>query len=310
MTSPTIATSLRLGLRAAAREGWLLPVAALVALVRSVATLPAVAVAAALVIEGAGAAARLHPFSLVAPLRGAAAVFGSPRFLALVGGLWLAGSVLAGLLRVLLLSGVLPTLGASAAGTDASGRFAPGVAWGFPRQLATWLLSLLADAVVLGYLAVVAVAAARVAGGPGRAVHPVLLAGSAALALVVGLLGLAASRVLGDAAAARAALLDEAAPRAFAGATRRLLARPGTFVLAGLGLAFAGAAVGAVLQPATAAVAALSGRVSGAVLLGPQLMLALLGVLATAAIDLGWLATVSVLACGRDGAGAGPRVSA
>jgi hypothetical protein len=307
--TPGIGASLRLGIRATAREGWLLPVAAAIALVRSISTLPAFAVAAALALEGAGAAARLRPFSLVAPLEGGEAVLTSPRFLALVAGLWLAGTAVAGLLRVLFLAGALPTLAASMAGVDPTRRFAAGVLWGFPRQLGTWLLAVLAELGALGYLVAAAIVAGRLVPVHQEGLRPLLLAFAGGLALSAGAAGLVASRVLGDAAAARAAILDELPAHAFAGAVRRFLVRPGAFVLAGLALAFAGAAVGSLLQPATGAIGALAGRVQGPVLLGPQLMLALLAALGAAAVEVAWLATVSALAC-ADVAGGGPRVSA
>lgn len=304
-----MAASLRLGLRAAAREAWLLPVAAAIALVRALATLPAFAVAAALALEGAGAAARLRPFSLTAPMEGGEAVLTSPRFLALVGGLWLSGTVVAGLLRVLFLAGALPTLGASLAGADPTRRFAAGALWGFPRQLGTWLLAVLADLGALGYLVATAIVAGRLVAVHQEGLQPLLLACAGGLALSAGLAGMVASRVLGDVAAARAAILDEPPARAFAGAVRRFVVRPGAFLLAGLALAFAGAAVSSVLQPATGAVAGLAGRVHGSILLGPQLMLALLAALGTAAVEVAWLATVSALACAELDE-RGPRLSA
>jgi hypothetical protein len=60
-----------MGVRAAARELWLLPVAALVAFIRSASMLPALAVGVALPLEGGALAMRLHPYSITAPLEGA-----------------------------------------------------------------------------------------------------------------------------------------------------------------------------------------------------------------------------------------------
>lgn len=296
-----------MGVRAAVREGWLLPVAAVVAIVRAFATVPAFAVASALLMEGAGRASRQQPFSFTAPLEGAATVAASPRFLALVGGLWIAGVLLAGLLRVLFLAGALPTLGARLAGVDATRRFAPGVAWGFPRQLGTWLVGGVADLAALGYLLAVAGAIGRIGAVAEKPIPAVVLAAAGALALGLGLAGLVVSRVLGDAAAARAAILGEGPARAWAGAARRLIGRPGGFTLAGISVVLAGVAMSAALQPATGIVSSVADRVDGVLVLGPQLMLALLAVLGTAAVDLAWLATVSALACAEV---AEPRVSA
>jgi hypothetical protein len=286
-----------MGLRAAAREAWLLPVASVVAVVRSLATTPALAVGLALVVEGAGRASRLRPLSLTAPLDGAAAVFVSPRFAMLVGGLWGAGTLLSGLLRVLFLSGALPTLGARLGGHDATRRFAPGVAWGFPRMLGTWLLAGLVDLAAGGYLLAVGVAVVRLATARELAFPPALLAVAGALALSLAVMGLVVGRVLGDVAAARAGILGEGPAVAFAEATRRFLGRPGGLTLAGISVGVAAAAASALLRPATAVLSTLADRVDGWVALGPQLMLGLFAVLAAAAVDVAWLATVGALAC-------------
>ncbi len=300
MSPPPLGTSISAGLRAAAREGWLLPVSALLSVLRSAATVPALAVAVLLPLEGAAAAARRSPLSLTAPLEGAWAVMGSTRYLALVGGLLLAGTLAAALLRVLFLAGALPTLGASMAGVDATRSFAPGVAWGFPRQLATWTLAALADLGAVAYLTVGVAAAIWAVGGGTGAGHPVLLAVLGALVLATGLAAIVASRVVGDAAAARCAILGEGAAQSFAGATRRLLERPGAFLIGGLVAALAGLAATAALQPAAGILGTLGGRLDGVALLGPRWMLATLAALAAAAVDLAWLATIGALACGED----------
>jgi hypothetical protein len=309
VSSPPLGTSLVLGVRAAAQESWLIPVGALVSFVRTVATAPALAVGAALALEAAAHASALRPFSPTAPLEGAAAVVASPRFLALVGGLLLAGTLLSAALRVLFFAGALPTLGARLAGIDPTRRFAPGVALGLPRQLGTWLLSGLVELTALTYLLAVLAAVARVGGLSNPPFPPVLLAGFGAAALTVAMVGLLLARVLGDAAAARTAILGEGPARAWAGAVRRFLGRPGGFTLAGLLLLATGTAVTAALQPATQIVGGLSGRVDDLLLLGPELMLALVATLGAAAMEVAWLAAVSVLACAEAPAPAS-RVSA
>lgn len=299
MNPPPLGTSISLGLRAAAREGWLLPVSALLSVLRSAAPVPAVAVAVLLPLEGATGAMRRSPFSYKAPFEGAWAVMGSTRYLALVGGLLLAAILVGALLRVLFLAGALPTLGASMAGVDATRRFAPGIAWGLPRQLATWSLAALADLAAAGYV-LVAAAAALGAAGVARAGHPVLLAILGAAVIATGLVLIVAARVVGDAAAARCAILGEGAGMAFAGATRRLLARPGAFLIGGLAVGLAGLAATAALQPAAGILGTLGGRLDGVALLGPQWMLAAFAALAAAAVDLAWLATVGALACAEE----------
>lgn len=295
MTPPPLWTSVRSGLRATAREGWLLPVSALLSVLRSVASVPAFAVAALLPLKGAAAAAHQRPLSITAPIEGALAVIGSGRYQALVGGLLLAAALAGWLVRVLFLAGALPTLGASLAGADATRRFAPGVVWGFPRLLITSLLAGLAGVAAAGYLVAGVAAALATAGTHAR--HPVLLAALGALVLTLGLGGLVAARVVGDVAAARSAILGEGAAGAFAGATRRLLARPGAFILGGVAAALAGLAATAALQPAAGVLGALAGQLEGPTLAGPQLMLGAFAALAAATVDLAWLGTVSVLAC-------------
>lgn len=303
MNSPSLRSAAAMGVRAAAHESWLLPVGGLVAVVRSASAVPAVAAAVALVSAGAERSARLSPSSLTAALEGGAAVLVSPRFHAIVGGLWLAGALLAGILRTCFLAGALPTLGARIAGVDPTRRFAPGVAWGLPRQLATWLLAGAAELAAAGYLLAVLLAAGWIAAHPGQAGSPLLLATVGGAAFSIGLAGLLASRVIGDAAAARTAILGEGPVGALAGATRRLLARPGAFLLGGVAATLAGAVAWGALQPVAGVAAAVREQVDGTVAMGPELMLALLTVLAAAAIDLAWLSTVGTLAC----AGEAPR---
>ena len=286
-----------MGVRAALQEAWLIPVGALISVVRTLATAPAVAVGVALALEGAAQASRLRPLSFTAPLEGAAAVLTSPRYLALVAGLLLAGTLLSATLRVLFLAGALPTLGARLAGGDPTRRFAPGVVQGLPRLLGTWLLGGLVELTAVGYLVAVLAAVTRVAGASSPAYPPALLAALGATALTVAAVGLLLSRVVGDAAAARTAILGERPAQAWAGAVRRVLGRPGGFTLAGLVLLMGGALLTATLQPATRIVSGLSGRVDDLLLLGPELMLALVAALGTAALELAWLSTVSALSC-------------
>lgn len=175
---------------------------------------------------------------------------------------------------------------------------------GLPRQLATWLLSALADVAAAGFMVAGVAAAAMATGAQPR--HQVWSASLGAAVLTIGLAGLVAARVLGDVAAARAAILGEGPARAFAGATRRLMARPGSFLLGGLAATLAGVAVTAALQPAAGVLAAASGRIQGAALVGPQLMLATFASLAAAVVELAWLGTASALAC-AEGDGGGRR---
>jgi hypothetical protein len=122
-----------------------------------------------------------------------------------------------------------------------------------------------------------------------------------AAALVLALLVPVALVPVTDAAVARAGVLAEGPGRAFAGAVRRFVARPGTFVLATILFALAAA----VLPPSieglgSGAIVSAVGRVPALVVAGPQLMLTAFALVAAAAIDLVWLGTVAALACGTD----------
>jgi len=286
-----------MGVRAAGKEAWLLPVGAVVALLRSAALVPALAVGLALPLEGAARAMRERPLSFVAPLEGALAVGTSVRYVALVAGLALTGAALSAVLRVLYLAGALPTLGARLAGDASPRAFAAGVAWSLPRQLATALLAALAELAAAGYLLAATTGVLQAGAGELSMERRLALATLGALALAIGVAGLLVTRVLGDAAAARTAILGERPGAAFAGAARGYLARPGAFTFGGLAFAVATIAVGSLLQPATAVLGQVAERLDGALMLGPQLMLALVAALGAAAVDLGWLGTVSALAC-------------
>jgi hypothetical protein len=302
VTPPTLANALRLGIRALRREPWLLAPGMLIGALRAGAFLPALAVGVLLPLEGAALATAGQPSSLVAPFLGAFAVLSSTRYVALVAGLALAGALLAGVLRVLFLAGALPTLGGRMAGESAPRRFASGVAFGLPRQLATAILGAVAEFIAWGQAAAVLLVALLVIGGPSVR-HPGTLAalGAAACTLAVGTVLFA--RVLGDAAAARTALLGEGPGEAFGGALRRFASRPGAFLLGGLGLLASAAALGAALRPAAAGLGLLALQLDPSVIGGPRLLLAFAAALGAGALDLAWLATVGALACARTAGG-------
>lgn len=296
---PSLFAALGLGLRALAREGWLVPVGAAFAAARRAVLWPAWAVLGVIVARAALLALRGHPLDAAAPLEGVLAVLGSPRLLALAGGLWLSGTLLGAVLRVAWLSGALPTLGGAMAGARGP-RFAAGVAWGFPRVLATAALAFVADVagglfawtVVLGALEVTVSVAGRGGG--------VLLAAAVALALTVAIAVPVALAALGDAAVARAAVRGEGPGPAFAGGVRRLLARPGSFVLAALAFGIAAAVGPASVEGLGGAAAGFARGAHPILLAGPNLVAAFAALLVAAVVDLWRLGTFAVLACGGD----------
>jgi hypothetical protein len=296
---PTLFAALGLGLRALAREPWLLAVGLAVAVARRVAQWPAWAVAWAVIAEGALLAASRNPFDLVAPAGGVLAALTAPRFLALVAGLWLAGSALGAALRVAYLAGALPTLGGAMAGAPGP-RFATGVAFGVPRVLAAAGLGLVLDVAGGLFGWTLALAALRVTAAASRDGGSPLLAAAVALALTLALAVPVALGAVADAAVARAALRQEGPGAAFAATGARFLARPGTFVLAALAFAAAGSFAPGAVEAAGGLLSGFAPQASPVVLLGPSLMLGIAAAVVAAAIDLAWLGTIAALACGDE----------
>jgi len=299
--APSLGAAAALGGRAALRSGWLAAVGLAVALARRALVAPATAVAWALLLSGAVAAARARPFSPAAPLAGALAVLGSPRFLALAFGLWLAASLLGASLRAAYLAGALPTLGGALAGeAHPPPRFATGIAYGFPRVAGTALLGWVLDLTGGLFAGALALGALQVASRAPDSGRPILLAAAAAAALATGVGVALALSVVADAAVARAALRGERPAQALAAAGARVLARPGTFLLAGIVFGVAAALAAGGVQSVGGLATGFARRVDPLLLLGPQLMIGAAGALVAAFLDLWWLGTVSVLAGGEE----------
>jgi hypothetical protein len=275
-------------------------VGALLAALRRAASWPAWVVLAVVVVRAAVAGAAERPFDPAAPARGVLAGLGSPRLAALLLGLWGAGALLGAALRVLWLSGALPTLGAALSGAPREPRFASGVAYAFPRVLAAAALGLAADAGGSLFGIVLALSALRAAALSTGAGGSLLLAAAGALALTLALFVPAATGALVDAAVARAALRAEWPAQAFAGAGRRFLARPGTFLLAACAFSAAGTLAPLSVEGMGSLALGFAQGTDPVLLLGPNLMLAAAALAVGAAVDLWWLGTVSALACGRD----------
>lgn len=293
---PSLFPALGLGLRALGREPWLLAVGVLVALARRAALWPAWAVAWVLLLRAALVALRRNPLDPIAPVEGVLAAFGAPRFLALVGGLWLAGAALGAVLRVAYLAGALPTLGGAMARAPGP-RFAAGVAFGFPRVLGAAALGLVLDVSGGIFGLTLAFEGARITAHASQRGGSPLLAAAVALALTLAVAVPLALSVVTDAAVARAAVRAEGPGTAFAASAARFLARPGTFLLGALVFGFVGAFAPGVVAAAGGLVTGFAQQVNPLVLLGPNLMMALVAALIAAAIDLAWLGTVAALAC-------------
>jgi hypothetical protein len=177
-------------------------------------------------------------------------------------------------------------------------RFAPGVAFGFPRVLAAAALGLVLELSAALFSVTLAGASLwvtlRVAGS---GASPLLAAAvAAALTLAVAVPRIVAP--LADAGVARAAVLGEGPGEAFAAAGARVLARPGTFVLAGLAFGAAALAVSAIVAAAGSALTGFAASASPLVLVGPELMIAAAGATLASGVDLAWLGTIAALSCG------------
>jgi hypothetical protein len=300
--TPTLGAAVRLSALAFRREAWLVALALLVAGLRRAVTWPAAFFAWALVLRAALGAASRQPLDLAAPLGAAAAVVGSARFLGIVGGLWLAGALTAGALRVVWIAGAVPSLGAAMGGRPSGpAGFAEGVASTFVRVLPAAVLgfllelggALFAAAVALGTV-LMAVRASGAAGGEATG-----LAALTALALTLALGVPLALSTVADALVARAALRAEGAATALAGATRRFLSRPGAFLLGAMLFGAAGLAAQLAVQAFGGVATGFARGVPPLALLGPRLWLGVLSAGGAAVVDLLWLGTVAVLSAGR-----------
>jgi hypothetical protein len=294
--APSLRAAIGLALRAAFREPWLIAVAFLVSLMRRAAVWPAWAVATFILGRAVVMAVGRNPVDPFSAFEGVRAVLSSPRFLALVAGLWLAGILLGGLLRVAYLAGALPTLGASMAGAP-GGRFATGIAFGFPRVLAAAALALALDLAGALYGATLVGAALRITVSVAGSGASPLLAAAVALALTLALLVPIALSTAGDVVVARAAVLSEGPGEALAAGAGRFLARPGTFVLAALAFAAAGLIIPGAIAGAGSVAMGFATLANPLVQLGPRLMVAVAVAVTAAAVDLVWLGTVAALAC-------------
>jgi len=293
---PTLFAALGMSLKAVVRSPSLVTAGLGVGLLSRALGWPAFAVAWALVLEAGALALRARPLDPGAAVQAVWTLVTSLPFVTLVGGLWLTALVARGLLRVAWLAGALPQLAGEMAGAPGP-RFAPGVAYGFARVLPAAALGLVADVTGAGFAVALLVAALRVAGHAAELGGSVGLAAATALALVLALAVPLALSAWVDAAVARAALRGEHPGVAFAGATRRFLARPGTFVLAALAFAILGVMGPAIVQGFSGISTGFAPGVNPLVLAGPSLMFAAFGALVASALDLGWLGTVAALAC-------------
>jgi hypothetical protein len=299
---PTLGQALRLGVGGLARAPWLFAAGLLVALAGSALLWPAWAAGWAILVRAAVLAAQASPLDPLAALAGVAAAASSPRFVALVLALLLAGVALGWTLRVAFVAGAVPALAGASAGDGGTPRFAAGLAYGFPRVLAASVLGLLLRAGAWGFAIAIGIAALRISGAAAGEGGSPWLAAAVAAALTLAVLVPLALGAVADVAIARAALLGDGPGEALAAAADRFAARPGTFVLAALAFAAAGAAGALSIQAMGSLATGFAGGLHPLVAAGPSLMIAAAGALVAAAIDLAWLGTAAALGCAGEDA--------
>jgi hypothetical protein len=293
---PTVLQALRRAARATAANLWLAPVGLVVGVVRGLAALPAQLFAVAILQLAASSwGMRIGP--LRAPgtsLDGVLVAATSPRFVGIALGLWLAGLLISAVVRVGYLAGALATLGRDLAGAPPARAFAPAFAFGVAGLLPAAGLAFAVELGASAALAGAAVGAAIVARG--APVHPVVGAAVAAAALAGAALASVVAGAVADATLARAAIRGDPPLRALARAAWRVGRRPAAFVAVALAATAAQLVFGGSAE-ALAAVAAGAGPTHPLVLLGPQLMVAVLGMLVAVLAELWRLAAVAILAC-------------
>ncbi len=286
------------GFRAVASEPWIAVLGMGVALFRGALALPGTAFVVALswmasreVIERGGSPGAV----LGAVLR----VWNSPRFLFIAIGLWLAGLLLWGALRVAWVAGAVPVAAWRLSGCRGEEpRFAPGAAWRFHRVLPAAVAALLLDllgkvmllAAALGVLAV----GARVQGSS----SPGASAFVAAFALAATAFLASSLSAAGDVAVARASIAGEGAGRAIRNAFGSFLGRPAAFLAALIAVWLAAALATGSAQGVLGALGAVARAGPPSLQLFPQLLVAVAAALLAAAAELWRLSAVGVLALG------------
>ena len=293
---PRVLQALSLSARAVGRALWLAPVGFLITFLARAATAPAGLFVGAMAVRGAWAsgAPGADPASVAG---GVVTALTAPRTVLTALGLWLAGLLLRGALRVLWLAGAVPTLGEALSGRQAPA-FAAGASWGYRRVLGTALLGALLEAAAAGSALGAAVAAGaltvRLAGRGGHAGAALLVALALTAAVAVPL----AAGLLADAALSRAALRAEGPATAFVAAAVRLGHRPAAFAAVAMGVGLGVLVIGGSADLlAGTAVQAVAARVPPALLVVPELAAAVVGAMAAALMELWRLGAVAALAC-------------
>ncbi len=286
-----------MGARASGRSSWLVAPGLLVAFLRTALGWPLPFFALAL--AGAGVSSRLQHESLrpVAVVASAVEALTAPRSLFTLAGLWAAGILVAAVLRVAWMAGALPALGVHLARNPRpESGFAEGVAFGFAPMLGTAALGLVVELTAQVYAWCVYLSAALVAlrGGGGQ---PTLSALLAAAALVTAVAAPIFASLVADAALARNALAGDTPTRAIAVGARRVVLRPGAFVLSTFVLGVAGTVILGAAETMETAVLGVAGGAPHWLALGPRLLATTIAAALATLLELWRLGTIAALAC-------------
>jgi hypothetical protein len=295
---PTVGQALGAGFRATAGEIWVAGLGIAVTFARGLLALPAMAFLTALswltVVGVASRGGGLDEIGLSLARIGV-----STRSRSILVGLWLAGLLLWGALRVAWVSGAMPLLAWRLAGRRGEPpTFAAGAAWRFHRVLpvaiAALVLGLAGQSMILaGVVGTVAIAGpAQVSSSPG--VVAFVTAGALIAAIVIA----TSLSVLGDVAVARAGMAGEGPWLALTRAARSFLERPAALLVAVLAVWLATAlAIGSV----QGFLGALAGTLRGgprALLVFPEMALAAVAAILASAAEMWRLSAVGALALG------------
>jgi hypothetical protein len=263
VTRTSVGVALRASFRAVRSESWIGVAGMVVALLRGALALPFTAFVFAVTWLAVREAA-LRGGRLEGVLAAVAGVWASPRARSIAIGLWLAGVLLWGALRVAWVAGAMPAVAWQLSGRPGPRpRNASGVAWRFAQVLPVAAVALLLDLagralVLLAFGGAFAIGIPVQRGG-GSAAAAFVAAAGLTTALFLG----ACLSVAGDAAVARASMSGEGPGRALAGALLAVGRRPAAFLAAVVTVAIAFAL-------ATGSVEAVLGIASSVTARGPR----------------------------------------
>lgn len=225
--------------------------------------------------------------------------WGSTRARSILLGVWLAGLLLWGALRVAWVAGAMPLVAWRLSGRRGEQpTFAGGMAWRFHRVLPAALVAVILSGCGQAMLLLVGLGAVRVGAQAQASGAPGALAFVAAGALAASALLATSLSVLGDVAVARAAMGGDGPAGALSGAVRSFLSRPSAFLVAVLAVWLATALAAASVQGVLGALAGSVRSGPRVMLLFPEMALAAIAGLVASGAEMWRLAAVGVLALG------------